>query len=705
MILGSSGSLLARSGASLGGRWYESAIRCGANATCRRMAAHERLAYPARPRRQRRVGLRAVRVPGDPRGTRTGAPLLLPRPAAALRRPAGGPRRRGARRRGRRSRPTGPRGPDSARLRRGPRRRARVPSLAAGDPARGPASGRDRAGGRDRADARARSVATRRRRVRGGRDRADPARGRAADQRRAPPPSPPPRDRRAPRGRRHPGASHLRRLDHAVRQIARPQQPRHPASRRARALRDLASRRDRPGTHGRGARRKGGRPPRLGRAPAADARRSDPGARRGWDPGRRPLRRGRPVDRLARAAELGRPRALRRVPPVHPFRPLPVHACAGDRALRGLARGRRALRPRGGGAGAGSADGRSDRTLGNPRTAPAVTVEDMSKRLALALLGLAVVSACAPQSAQQAPVVAPSPSIAPTPNATATVRPPNRSDDLLLIRAAQKLRLVSAKTGDQLRERPDGILVDEAKAVYVAVPVAGATKVARIDLATGQELRAITFDGHYVLRYLYDGPGGLSPNGRWLTLVDPNVCQQSFGSAPPPTPQPCVSRYTILDTALDRQPRRVELQGNLWIEAISTDGRSLYLRENLPPQQPSDQHLRIYDLERRTLLAGDVPTAGGAPPTYTYGHTGPEVFSPDGKVRYTLYPFSGDVSAPMVLVLDLDGRSVRRITLPTWSFTPNEEASAWTQLLSPDGATLYAGNGLIGAFIAIDPAP
>src|SRR5438445_813922 len=106
-------------------------------------------------------------------------------------------------------------------------------------------------------------------------------------------------------------------------------------------------------------------------------------------------------------------------------------------------------------------------------------------------------------------------------SAPATARPPNRSDDLLLIRAAQKLRLVSAKTGDQLREWPDGILVDEAKAVYVAVPLASATKVARIDLATGQELHAITFDGHYVLRYLYDGPGGLSPNGRWLTLVDP----------------------------------------------------------------------------------------------------------------------------------------------------------------------------------------
>ena len=326
----------------------------------------------------------------------------------------------------------------------------------------------------------------------------------------------------------------------------------------------------------------------------------------------------------------------------------------------------------------------------------------MSKRLGLTLLCLAVVSACAPQSAQQAPAVAPSPSVAPTPIATATVRPPNRSDDLLLIRAAQKLRLVSAKTGEQLREWPDGILVDDAKAIYVAEPLAGATKVAKIDLATGQELRAITFDGHYVLRYLYDGPGGLSPNGRWLTLVDPNVCQQGFGSAPPPTPQPCVSRYTILDTALDRQPGRVELQGNLWIEAISSDGRSLYLRENLPPQQPSDQHLRIYDLERRTLLAGDVPTAGGAAPMYTYGHTGPEVFSPDGKVRYTLYPFSGDVSAPMVRILDLDGRSARRITLPTWSFSPNEAASAWTQLLSPDGATLYEVNGMIGAFIAID---
>src|SRR5439155_20006312 len=137
MILGSSASLLARSGASLGGRWYESAIRCGANATCRRMAPHERLAYPAGPRRQRRVGLRAVRVPGDPRGPRTGAPLLLPRPAAALRRPARDPRRRGARRRPRRLRSALPRGPDSAWLRRGARRRSRYLLIAVSYATRG----------------------------------------------------------------------------------------------------------------------------------------------------------------------------------------------------------------------------------------------------------------------------------------------------------------------------------------------------------------------------------------------------------------------------------------------------------------------------------------------------------------------------------------------------------------------------------------
>src|SRR2546428_3424906 len=35
MILGSSGSLPSSTGASLGARWYESAIRSGANATCR----------------------------------------------------------------------------------------------------------------------------------------------------------------------------------------------------------------------------------------------------------------------------------------------------------------------------------------------------------------------------------------------------------------------------------------------------------------------------------------------------------------------------------------------------------------------------------------------------------------------------------------------------------------------------------------------
>jgi hypothetical protein len=205
-----------------------------------------------------------------------------------------------------------------------------------------------------------------------------------------------------------------------------------------------------------------------------------------------------------------------------------------------------------------------------------------------------------------------------------------------------------------------------------------------------------------------EGPGGLSPNGRWLPLVDRDICHQAFGSAPPPTPEPCVSRYAILDTSLDRPPQRVELSGNLWIEAISNDGRSLYLRENLPPQQPSDQHLRIYDLVRKTLLAGDVPMAAGAPPTYTYSHVGPEVFSPDGTRRFTLYPLSVPQTverpAPVIHILELDGRVARRITLPEWSYSGGEESIAWTQLLSRDGKTLYAVNGILGAFIAIDTA-
>ncbi len=104
----------------------------------------------------------------------------------------------------------------------------------------------------------------------------------------------------------------------------------------------------------------------------------------------------------------------------------------------------------------------------------------------------------------------------------------------------------------------------------------------------------------------------------------------------------------------------VTLKGDFSFDAISPDGRLLYLVQYLSPRDPTRYLVRLYDLRAGRLLpepiidpreVGDVMR--GTPIT--------RASSPDGRWAYTLYDGAG--AHPFIHALDTTGRTARCIDL------------------------------------------
>ena len=104
----------------------------------------------------------------------------------------------------------------------------------------------------------------------------------------------------------------------------------------------------------------------------------------------------------------------------------------------------------------------------------------------------------------------------------------------------------------------------------------------------------------------------------------------------------------------------ITLRGDFSFDALSPNGRLLYLVEYLSPDDPSRYLVRLYDLKAHRLLpdpiidpreVGDVMR--GMPVTRSY--------SPDGRFAYTLYDGAGE--HPFIHALDTVEKSARCIDL------------------------------------------
>ena len=146
----------------------------------------------------------------------------------------------------------------------------------------------------------------------------------------------------------------------------------------------------------------------------------------------------------------------------------------------------------------------------------------------------------------------------------------------------------------------------------------------------------------------YDGsPSGLSADGRTLVLISPRVRYPRKRTT-----------FAILDARRLALRRRISLRGDFSFDAISPDGRLVYLVE-YDPREVGEYQVRAYDLRARRLVREPVVDPR-EPDEEMYGLPVTRVADGDGRWAYTLYQ---SAEHPFVHALDTERRTAVCIDL------------------------------------------
>ncbi len=347
-----------------------------------------------------------------------------------------------------------------------------------------------------------------------------------------------------------------------------------------------------------------------------------------------------------------------------------------------------------------------------------------SRPLAFLLILLLALGACMPvvlpeagstvQTAAEAaaqPVPATASALAPTPSASAAAAPDGSARLYVVDQVAgsggteDHVRIVDAASGTVQRDLPLGYISPDWSTLFALDAQSGKTTVRKFDLTTGKLIKQLTLDGSYFVPVdaFSAQTTAFSHDGRRLVLQ--KIATTDDMKTWTQTGQPR-SRFLVLDTALSLAPQRVDLAGNFDFDALSGDGATLYLLENLEPGyppaysplQPPHYQVRLYDLTAGQLAPQ--PVADKSDVEVMKGLRSTGVFSPDGTWLYSLYtrPDKG----PFIHALNLTDKYAICIDLPFTAGGDYEKDLLWSLALNGDGSRLYAVNGVSGEVAEVD---
>ncbi len=231
-----------------------------------------------------------------------------------------------------------------------------------------------------------------------------------------------------------------------------------------------------------------------------------------------------------------------------------------------------------------------------------------------------------------------------------------------------------------------GVASADERFRYVTLPLAGETVVTKINadgavvgyrpLAGAWGIPMVAFDG---------STGGLSADGRTLVLAQPPIGRMRH-----------VSRFPVLRTRTLRRVSTVTLRGSFSFDALSPDGRTLYVIEHVNRRDVAEYQVRAYDLERGRLLPYPIRDHSSNE-VEMYGYPRSRTTSADGRWAYTLYE-GGHHS--FVHALDTVGRTAVCVDLPMT--TPPEHVADARLVLGPGGETLAVESPTAGTVAVVD---
>jgi hypothetical protein len=231
---------------------------------------------------------------------------------------------------------------------------------------------------------------------------------------------------------------------------------------------------------------------------------------------------------------------------------------------------------------------------------------------------------------------------------------PRRLVGLLALFAASLLAATAHAAGGPpagIDAGPAGVTSPGATSRYVTLPTKGGTLLTRIRRAGGQ------IQGWRVIRrslvipaVAYDGTAtGLSADGGTLVLASSRAVYPRRRSG-----------FAVLDAKRLRPRFAFRLRGDFTLDAVSPDGRRLFLIEQTSRRDLTRYAVRAYDVGTRRLDPRPVvdPAEADEP---MRGSPIARTSSPDGRWAYTLY--DGNGSHPFIHALDTAAATAKCIDL------------------------------------------
>jgi hypothetical protein len=220
---------------------------------------------------------------------------------------------------------------------------------------------------------------------------------------------------------------------------------------------------------------------------------------------------------------------------------------------------------------------------------------------------------------------------------------------------------------------------------YITVPAGSSTSIQVIDRNGGEVRRFVNIKGTWGIPLVaYDGTtDGLLPDGRTIVLAQPVYGGQGFRKH---------TSFTFFDIRKMRRLNTITLAGAFSFDALSPNGRYLYLIQYISSASPTHYRVRAYDLKAERLLARIVSdkrswetAMQGMPITRT---------SADGWA-YTLY--GATPARPFIHALDTRAVAAVCVNLP-WKYQPQD---IWNYRLRTDGDGHLVVRGPKGRALAV----
>jgi hypothetical protein len=243
---------------------------------------------------------------------------------------------------------------------------------------------------------------------------------------------------------------------------------------------------------------------------------------------------------------------------------------------------------------------------------------------------------------------------------------------VLTVRPNGRTAVYDVRTGKRRFTAGYGLQSADASVFYTTANLKQATVVRRLSLLTG------VTQAHWRLGPRL-WPGAVSADGRHLVLVDARSNRHR-------------TRFVLLDTGRGGR-RTIELQGNFQPEAVSRDGRRLFVIQYVK----HGYRVRLYDLARAALKPGELrPRNEHEPmrgfPAYAIG-------APEGRWLLTLYVKPHEREA-FVHALDLRRAVAYCLDLPGRG--SSNALRKYALALNPNGRTLVAANPVLGMLTEVD---